>query len=152
MSIVTFGLYHLYWFYRNFKLVKDQEGAELSPVLRSMFAPFTSHTLFKRVKQSAKEKNYSKNFSVKLLTGLYLIIGFLRGGAQGLSAGELLVQDVFWTIITTLILFPVQKAINYNNSQTKEENGLKTGFTKGEYVFMAIGVLLWIGGLLLMAV
>ena len=49
MSIVTFNLYQLYWFYRNWKMAEER-GEDIMPVLRAIFAVFFAFPLFKEVR------------------------------------------------------------------------------------------------------
>jgi hypothetical protein len=46
MSIATFGLYELWWSYRNWKAVKLRYGEALSPFWRAFFAPLWNYSLF----------------------------------------------------------------------------------------------------------
>ena len=39
MSLFSLGLYHLYWFYKQWKLARDRTGENLSPFSRAFFAP-----------------------------------------------------------------------------------------------------------------
>jgi hypothetical protein len=52
LSLVTFGLYEIFWFYRNWKKLKAR-GADLMPIMRSIFAPLFSHALFRAVQEEA---------------------------------------------------------------------------------------------------
>lgn len=36
LSITTFGLYHIYWFYRNLRYLKVYNGLDISPVKRTI--------------------------------------------------------------------------------------------------------------------
>lgn len=38
MSIFTFGLYEIYWFYKNWKIVKEETGRKIHPFWRAIFA------------------------------------------------------------------------------------------------------------------
>ena len=49
MSIVTFGLYLVYWSYQNWKSVERLNNEELGAPLRAFFYPLTSYYLFQRI-------------------------------------------------------------------------------------------------------
>lgn len=53
MSIVTVGIYELYWFYKNWFLIQVRESLDIMPFWRNFFAYFFCYSLFKRVKASA---------------------------------------------------------------------------------------------------
>ncbi|MGY0646353.1 MAG: DUF4234 domain-containing protein, partial [Paraglaciecola chathamensis] len=52
MSIFTFGIYDLYWFYRNWTALKKLERPEIMPFWRAFFAPLFAYSLFSRIQQS----------------------------------------------------------------------------------------------------
>jgi len=45
MSICTLGMYDLYWFYKNWGLVKDRNNLEIKPFWRAFFAFFYCHLI-----------------------------------------------------------------------------------------------------------
>jgi hypothetical protein len=46
MSIVTLGLYELYWFYKNWTLIKERGKLEIAPFWRAFFAYFFCYQCF----------------------------------------------------------------------------------------------------------
>ena len=54
MSVVTLGLYQLYWFYQQWRRVRDG-GENVSVVARSLFGVLFSYSLFRRVIASAPD-------------------------------------------------------------------------------------------------
>jgi hypothetical protein len=53
MSLVTFGLYCVYWFERQFRYQKRARGDSTIPFLRALFSIFFVHELFRRVEVAA---------------------------------------------------------------------------------------------------
>src|SRR6185437_9327435 len=51
MSIATFGLYQLYWFYMNWKLIKERESTDIQPFWRAVFAVFFCYQCFSRIRE-----------------------------------------------------------------------------------------------------
>jgi hypothetical protein len=49
MCLCSFTVYEVYWFYRNWKRVQERERASLSPILRAIFGPLFSYSLFSRM-------------------------------------------------------------------------------------------------------
>jgi len=84
MLIISSGLYIIYWFYRNWKYLRDYEGEEIRPVFRTicLFIPLVSIVLlyfqFKRIKFYAdiyKAKTYSSPLLVTIICSLFPPIG-----------------------------------------------------------------------------
>jgi hypothetical protein len=78
LSIITFGLYELYWFYKNWQAVRVQTQIDISPFWRAFFSFFFCNQLFKRVLQSASSLGYNREYSPGLLTVSYIVIIMLH--------------------------------------------------------------------------
>ena len=53
MSVCTLGLYQVYWFYGNWRLVKLRERRRLSAPWRSVFGVLFAYPLFRRISRAA---------------------------------------------------------------------------------------------------
>jgi hypothetical protein len=53
MTLGTLGIYHLYWIYGNWRLMRARERAPLSPMWRTFFAFVTVYRMFERGAESA---------------------------------------------------------------------------------------------------
>lgn len=134
LSITTFGLYEFYWFYRNWKEIKDQNGEKISPILRAWFSPIFSYGLFKRILSSAKEQGYMKSYSPGLLVIIYFL--FVVSGS---------LPDLLWIIsfASFMPLIMVQEAINFTNEKTNSLAYRKgQGFSSGETLLAIIGIII----------
>src|SRR6267142_1053604 len=49
MSIASFGLYEMYWMYKNLQYVRDRDGVPRRPFLRAVFGVFYCHRLLRRM-------------------------------------------------------------------------------------------------------
>lgn len=38
LSVITFGIYELVWFYRNWKFLKNEQNLKITPFLRTIFS------------------------------------------------------------------------------------------------------------------
>jgi len=77
MALTTFGLYELYWFYRNWKMIRQREQLPISPFWRAFFAPLWTFSLGMRFKAHAKERNISIELPVAAIGILYLLLSAL---------------------------------------------------------------------------
>lgn len=48
-SLCSFGIYHLYWFYKNWKFVRDRDFVSISPFWRAVFSPIWYYSLSRDV-------------------------------------------------------------------------------------------------------
>ncbi|MSU74605.1 zinc ribbon domain-containing protein [Candidatus Kaiserbacteria bacterium] len=142
-SVLTWGLYEIYWFYRNWAAVKKTELPNIWPVARGIFAIFFCHDLFKRVLQTAKSNGYAETYSAQWLATGYvvmLIVGNVWGRTESLGSLDLLIM-VFMLGVTPLFLLPVQRAINFNNKKLGLAPAEATKFSGGEVVLIVLGCL-----------
>jgi hypothetical protein len=105
LSVCSLGIYELYWFYKNWQLVRARERSDISPLWRAGCGFFYCYALFKRVRDCDAQ------------TGS----GTLPAGA--LAAGWVVVTCL-WQLpdryslaanLSCLCLLPVQAAANRIN-------------------------------------
>lgn len=77
MSVLTLGLYEVYWFYKNWKAVEAATGRKQHAVLSAIFAPLFSYNLFLEVKKAADDTNYDRDFSPGWRAVGYFFFGLL---------------------------------------------------------------------------
>lgn len=101
MSLCTLGLYEIYWFYRNWKGLKERVGKSLIAWLRALFAPVTAYWLFREVPEIVRPRRIG--WSAGSVAILYL----------ALSASWQL-PDPWWlmSLGSFAALIPVQRTIN----------------------------------------
>jgi len=129
MSIATFGFYEVYWFYQNWKLIKAREQSKIEPSSRALFAIFFCRTLFSHIKNTATSHGIRADFSPGWLTAIWII------GA--LSAN---IPYVGWFIYlaSSLVLLPVQKAVNTLNGAICPDHDINRRFTALNIITIAV--------------
>lgn len=140
MSICTFGLYELYWFYKNWVQVKARDGTSISPFWRAFFAPFWAYSYFKHVKTSANENDVPESLSISLLAAMYFI-------AVALSQSP----DPYWLIgfLSFAFVLPVNSvavACNRKLLANFENNESFTGWNWVAVVIGGVSILLSVVG------
>jgi predicted nucleic acid-binding Zn ribbon protein len=142
-SILTFGIYEIYWFYKNWQAVKKFQGEDIYPFWRAIFTVLFCYSLFKKVLESAKKHTYQDPYSPGWLATAYiflLLIGNSLSSVDSYGIGF----NIIWLIVvvsTFIPLLPVQKAINFNNRKINSNLELKKDFSGSEVILIVIGVL-----------
>lgn len=77
MSITTFGLYPIYWFYRNWKLIRDRHELSIWPFWRAVFAPLWTFSMGRIMVDEGKERGIALDLSYSLLGVLYLLMNVM---------------------------------------------------------------------------
>ncbi|MCF6276691.1 MAG: DUF4234 domain-containing protein [Candidatus Magasanikbacteria bacterium] len=104
LSLITFGIYELVWFYRGWKLLKNKKKMNINPFWRAFFSPFYAGDFAKNFQEFLKdkdlkiEKSDSKNIGM-----IYFILSILY-----------ILPNPFWMIsfFTFIPLLPLVKNMN----------------------------------------
>ena len=73
LSILSFGIYEIVWFYRQWKYVKVVKKLNIAVWARAIFTPIFAYSLFKEIVGMTKEAGDSTNKNPGWLFVLYLI-------------------------------------------------------------------------------
>src|SRR5438067_149581 len=68
LSLSTFGLYEIWWFYKAWRFFRQKDELDIMPAARALFAIFFINSLFNRILIYANEKSYYADFSPVALT------------------------------------------------------------------------------------
>ncbi|HEV3008209.1 MAG TPA: hypothetical protein VGX52_04165 [Burkholderiales bacterium] len=119
MSIVTFGLYEIYWFYKNWKCVQRNTGDDVSAPLRAVFYPLISYPLFKRIRSHARSSGVESDFPAGVLAIAVFLVALLWR-----------LPDPWWLVsfFGFLPLLPVQRAVNAVNRKLAPAADANTRF------------------------
>lgn len=77
MSVYTMGIYQLYWFYKNWKLIKERTGQKIWPFWRAVFSPIMAYSCFKEIKACAGECKIQESLPIGLLAIAYFVISVI---------------------------------------------------------------------------
>lgn len=74
MSLCTFNLYAVYWFYRNWKAIKIADRENLMPFWRAFFSPLWAYSCFKRLRELAQSRRRQLAFSPGALALAFFLL------------------------------------------------------------------------------
>lgn len=146
LYVATFGVYHLYWFYKNWQQFKSFTGMSAWPVARGIFSIFFAHSLFGLIRDSADEQEGAPHLKAGLLATVYVILSLISSGTERLASRDL--GSPYTDFISILamplvgwVLYQVQKAAN---AACKDPLGETNNvFTAANVIWIVIGVLFW---------
>ena len=135
LSIISFGLYPIWWIYKAWRFYQQKDKIDIMPVARAIFSIFFLPSLFNKTLAFAKGKGYNENYS-----SVALFIGWIIGNL--LSR----LPDPFWliSILGFIFLIPPFNALNFakqnsTNFIVKEQ----TSYSGRQIVLIVIGVVFW---------
>ena len=73
LYLLSFGLYGVYWFYKNWKLQQPSMDKKIYPLLRAIFSIFFAHSLFKRINEQASKLEKKHRFNANFMATLYVV-------------------------------------------------------------------------------
>ncbi len=144
MSIFTFGVYEMYWIYKNWKYAKMRDGLSIMPFWRAWFGIFHCHNLLRYIHTDRVLTKWREpKFKPGTLATIWVIMQVIaningRVGSQEFSTTSLL--GPLWP--SFLCFLPVQLYINSVNKEMAPE-AKKTGWTFGHIVLTIWGLLIW---------
>ena len=99
LATCTVGLYELYWFYRNWRLVREREGLDIRPFWRAFFAYFFCYSMFARIRDFPSEGAGTSRLLAGPLAAGWIITTLLWK-----------LPDPYWLLCWLAVLFivPVQ--------------------------------------------
>jgi hypothetical protein len=149
MSILSAGVYEIYWIYKNWKYAKMRDGLNIMPFWRGWFGIFHCHSLMRFIHMDKVLNRWEEpKFKPNTLATIWVIMILLSNGAGQAETAIASILSVLWP--SFLCFVPVQMYINRVNKQMAP-NAKKTGFTLGHIVVTLFGLLVW-GLLILMMV
>ncbi len=131
MTVCTLGVYELYWFYRNWILIRQRTGRSLSPFWRATFAPFWGYALFRDIKKVADENGIENNVW-PVVHGLAFLALMMLGFVPAYS---------YLCFLAVLALIPANQAAVAVNEQLVRGFQQNDRFTTGNWIVMTLGVL-----------
>lgn len=74
MSLATFGLYTMYWFWRNWQAIQRESGQDLWPWARAVFCPLWCFSCFAQLADLVRGRRRELAFPVALLGIVFLVL------------------------------------------------------------------------------
>lgn len=148
LFIATLGMYRVYWMYRHWQSFKQVSGARIWPVARAIFSIFYIHSLFRLV--GSKRDNATVPMPAwdhkQQATFIVLILIFSHVLDRLVSKS---IGSPVTDILSLLTLLPLAACFGAAQVKINEACGdpggeLNSQFTFANYVWIAIGVLLWV--------
>ena len=134
-QVATFGGYGLYWFWKNWSMIKHQDGSDIWPVARAIFASFSYFALLEDLNTRLALRNRPRALSPGLAIG-YLVWGALWR-----------LPDPYWLISLGQFAFllPAVSAIRGLASDAARKEGARwrvrhTILAIASSLFMVLGV------------
>ena len=128
-SFFTFGLYDIYWSYRNWSAYKKATKDDVEPLLLALFNFITVFCLQAKIARLLPEKKKINAICAAMYSLVFIgvVVAFVKSVA---FIGVLLLAAY---VVLPMLLFPIQKSIIELAGKTTKER------TTGEVIILAVG-------------
>lgn len=130
MSLCTFGLYHIYWFYRNWKLRNELRRRGVLAPLRAIFAPIFAYSLFEDVDVEVRRWGVTPGWNAAALAIAYFLLNIVTRLA-----------DSLWLVglLSVLPILAVQRTINEANARSTRPAPVNAAYSGLNIAGMVLG-------------
>lgn len=130
LSLCTLGLYELYWFYKNWQIIRDREQSNIAPALRAFFAVIFCYACLARIRDHGEELGVKPS----LAAGAYAMGWILTTVLWKLP-------DPYWLISMAAVAFllPVQAYANRVNAAAAPGHDCNSRFTASSWITTVVG-------------
>ena len=130
LSICSLNLYQIYWFYQNWRRIRDTTGAALSPFWRAVFPVVWVIPLMRHISRRAEESGVTVRWRAIPLGVAFILMSWL-----------LRLPDPWWLVAlgTGVLLAPVVETCRQINNAAQDPEGLNAGYSAANVATIVIG-------------
>ena len=139
MSVCTFSLYEVYWFYENWRRISARTGEKMVPWARALFSVFYCYQCFTNVRDYDRRTVDSSKLAAGPLAAGWIVATILWK-----------LPDPYWwlSMLAVAFLLPVQVLANRTNSMVSPGHAKNSEFSALNWVAIVLGGLFLILALL----
>ena len=152
LYILSFGLYGVYWFYKNWKCQEHLMDKKIYPLWRAIFSIFFTHSLFKRIDQQASHLEQRHHFKANALATFFVFtivasnvidrVTMNIAMLDNVSNSFIIITSLALLLLSTYPLLRVQSTVNRINNDML--GYLNHRYSLANYVMMVIGTVIWL--------
>jgi hypothetical protein len=133
MSTVTFGLYDLFWAYKNWSYVNEHTNRRVPVLINAIFRNLTYFWLLKEITLAGDRQNLRPTYPAALLAIAYIVLAI---------CWRLPMPFSFIGWLSCFALVPAQQYVNLLNKDTSTP--INSRFTAVNWVAIVIGTIVWV--------
>ncbi len=152
MSILSAGIYQVYWMYKNWNYLKQRGYSGIRPFWRGIFGVFFCHDLLMTIHTDFEANKILKaKFAWSGLAWgwvlLMVVAGLLHTYHIYFPSSAVQLIGFFAQLPAFLFLVPVQQYVNNVNLAANQPACRYHGWSVGHIVCLAIGLIAWVGAI-----
>ena len=130
LSILTLGIYELYWFYKNWRFVRDRDNSTIMPFWRAVFSPLWCAALILDLRKNVKNKTIPIAL-VLVLSIVYFVLSIVWQ-----------LPDPYWIVsfLNFVALLPVVRLINALNHDESQQYAINSTWKLRHFVLALFSI------------
>lgn len=143
LTLITCGAFEMYWFYKNWSIIKNAEGGKYSAIIRAIFAIFWTDNLFGYIEKKAKEKGYHFEHPIVAYAAWFIVLSVCGNLFNRLTPVNL-AMDLGGFLLIYLTLVPIiymQRGATAYNRTFDSDAGYRSGFSGVEVIWLVCGLI-----------
>ncbi len=147
LFFATSGLYAVYWFWRNWKQLRDARNLEIWPIPRGFFSIFFAHALNREIDEALGRARVSHTWSPSSVASIYVTFTVIGNIADRVASR--LVVSPYLDLVSIACLIPigyslVQAQAAANAASADLEGAGNHSLTLANWAWVALGAVLWL--------
>lgn len=130
LSLCTFGIYELYWFYRNWKLKKARDNSDISPFWRAFFGIIFCYQIFTHIRDEGASRGIQPPLAAGVLAAGWILLTLTWRLPDPYS---------LITFAAVAFLLPVQDYVNRINAHDVPNHDPNARFSAWNWVGVVVG-------------
>ncbi|MBJ9956826.1 hypothetical protein [Acinetobacter courvalinii] len=137
LSIISLGLYELWWIFKAWRFFAIKDHLNIMPAARAIFSIFFLYSLLKKIREYAKAQGDVQEFSAGWMYIGYILFALVFAN----------LPDPYWLIssVSFMFLIPAFVALNHAKEQDDQLNAMiQEKFNIAQIFVIIIGSIFWI--------
>lgn len=144
LSILSSGIYAIYWIYRNWRYLKERDALSISPFWRGFFGVFYMHKLLRAIHGDQQVRSLQPAaFSPGWLATGWVTLVVLGNIVSRIPEPAVAFPFLLLSQLSFLFLIPVQNYVNGVNHMLSSKPQFHP-WTGGDAVCLIIGLVFWL--------
>ena len=138
--IATFGLFELYWMYRQWRGLRDYDRVRMHPFWRAWFSVLFAYSLFRDVDVRSREAQLP-SIPVGFFAAMYIIGSLASNSSTLTSDGTIMIITELLSMVPVLL---VQDAMNRHIRHCDPDADMNDAIASRDVVLVLVSLGLWV--------
>jgi hypothetical protein len=142
MDLLTASLFEQYWFYRNWRYLRDRDKLDISPFWRTWFNIFLIHELFRRMREDPQLEPAGRGPSpASWHATLWIVMTLASGVLSRIPTNNAPLFGGILGLSSFFCLLPAQRFVNRANA-AQVPRPKTSPWTGWQYALLVVGIII----------